>query len=542
MADIRINQLPVGGGPVATDFLPIDNGTTRKATIQSVVEIGRPAASQAEAEAGTDPTKAMTPLTTKQAVEFYGLTKAGNLSGITNAPLARTNLGLGSAAVESAAFFAQVANNLSDLTNDGAARFNISVPVHVADKAAIKALDPTQDLASILRLVPEQGTFYPRLISSLAAATVTAMGNDVTELIYITSTQNPAYVWIREGAELRGFWSNSATPAYVHRLRERVMIGDSAGFDASTTPDTNTGAAWLHTIKPGATNSNGYMETHGRVVSTGANGMQFVGATRITGAASVEGYGAIFHVRNESTNDRDCWGVYIDTVRQSATAGNMAGVELDIANCSGVDDASFLPYGFSGTPPTAWSYGMSIASGGDITVNPDALPVSHALTIINNGSTFNTGIVFRSDALVLTGGFARAITMATQHKISWYTSDNNEASILTSTAATAAAGTRQYYIDNGLELRRNGNDQVYFRSLTSSTAVNFFEIVATATGSAPIIRSAGADTNLNVVLQPKGTGVLQVTYAATTTADIASNRRVRIRVAGADIDLLGVLV
>lgn len=68
MADIRINQLPAGGGPVATDFLPLDNGSTRKATVQQVVEIGRPSASQAEAEAGTNPTKAMTPLTTKQSI------------------------------------------------------------------------------------------------------------------------------------------------------------------------------------------------------------------------------------------------------------------------------------------------------------------------------------------------------------------------------------------------------------------------------------------------------------------------------------------
>lgn len=68
MADIRIRQLPDGGGPVATDYLPIDNGSTRRATIQSVVETGRPTASQAEAEAGTNPTKAMTPLTVKQSI------------------------------------------------------------------------------------------------------------------------------------------------------------------------------------------------------------------------------------------------------------------------------------------------------------------------------------------------------------------------------------------------------------------------------------------------------------------------------------------
>lgn len=94
MADIRIRQLPDGSGPVATDYIPVDNGSTRRATIQNVVEIGRPAASQAEAEAGTNPTKVMTPLTTKQAVTFYGLLKANNLNDIASASAARTNLGL----------------------------------------------------------------------------------------------------------------------------------------------------------------------------------------------------------------------------------------------------------------------------------------------------------------------------------------------------------------------------------------------------------------------------------------------------------------
>lgn len=97
MADIRINQLPVGGGPVASDFLPLDNGSTRRATVQSVVEIGRPAASQVEAEAGTNPTKVMTPLTVKQAVTFYALLQANNLNDLDDAAAARANLGLDTA-------------------------------------------------------------------------------------------------------------------------------------------------------------------------------------------------------------------------------------------------------------------------------------------------------------------------------------------------------------------------------------------------------------------------------------------------------------
>lgn len=68
---IRPFDLPNRPAPVSTEKIPVDNGTlVGGATIQAIVESGRPAASQAEAEAGTNAVKAMTPLTTKQAVDF----------------------------------------------------------------------------------------------------------------------------------------------------------------------------------------------------------------------------------------------------------------------------------------------------------------------------------------------------------------------------------------------------------------------------------------------------------------------------------------
>lgn len=94
MVDVRIKDLPLESSPVSTEFVAIDGTTTRRATVASVVAAGRPLASQAEAEAGTDAAKTMTPLTTKQAIDAIGLSKSGNLAGLTNPPTARSNLGL----------------------------------------------------------------------------------------------------------------------------------------------------------------------------------------------------------------------------------------------------------------------------------------------------------------------------------------------------------------------------------------------------------------------------------------------------------------
>lgn len=69
MADIRINDLPNENNPVASEKVAIDGATTRGTTIQKLVDSGAPVASQAEAEAGANNVKRMTPLRAKQYVD-----------------------------------------------------------------------------------------------------------------------------------------------------------------------------------------------------------------------------------------------------------------------------------------------------------------------------------------------------------------------------------------------------------------------------------------------------------------------------------------
>lgn len=94
MADVRIKDLPLNGSPNANQFVATDLSSLEKMTIQTLVDTGAPVASQAEAEAGTDATKRMTALTTKQSIDQFSISKAANLSDLADAEIARQNLGV----------------------------------------------------------------------------------------------------------------------------------------------------------------------------------------------------------------------------------------------------------------------------------------------------------------------------------------------------------------------------------------------------------------------------------------------------------------
>ena len=64
------------------------------------------------------------------------------------------------------------------------------------------------------------------------------------------------------------------------------------------------------------------------------------------------------------------------------------------------------------------------------------------------------------------------------------------------------------------------NAQVFrIKTTNASSTANFLEVTAGASGSAPVLGVSGTDTNIDLALTPKGTGVVQFgTYTATVTA------------------------
>jgi hypothetical protein len=117
MADIRISALPLEPAPSGADYVPIDLASTRRTTVTLLTEAGRPAATQAEAEAGVQATHAMTPLLTKQAITFQGAASFVPQSRILTAGSGLTGGGNLSADRSFAVDFASVQAFSTKLTN-----------------------------------------------------------------------------------------------------------------------------------------------------------------------------------------------------------------------------------------------------------------------------------------------------------------------------------------------------------------------------------------------------------------------------------------
>ena len=141
------------------------------------------------------PESAVSGLTTDLAARLIA---ANNLSDLASAGSARTNLGLGSAALLASAAVAQTANNLSDLASAGTARTNLglsagatmAIPVTIANggtgattqQAAIDALAGTVTTAQYLR-----GTGTHVQMSAIQAADVPTLNQNTTgSAAYVT--------------------------------------------------------------------------------------------------------------------------------------------------------------------------------------------------------------------------------------------------------------------------------------------------------------------------------------------------------------------
>ena len=136
------------------------------------------------------------------------------------------------------------------------------------------------------------------------------------------------------------------------------------------------------------------------------------------------------------------------------------------------------------------------------------------------GSTVSGDTVtFAIDATVTTNSGTQTLTNKTislgSNTISGTTAQFNSA--LSDGSFATLAGTETLsnktltapkFADGGFIADSNGNEQIVFN--TTASAVNYLDVTNAATGNGITLASAGGDTNIDIVISPKGSGAVSV--------------------------------
>lgn len=311
-----------------------------------------------------------------------------------------------------------------------------------------------------------------------------------------------------------GFWSNvDASPPAIHRMRDRVFVGAATGMHDTT---SNNNSTWLSSMAVGAS----WALRDGQFVVQSDRGQMAV--TGISRSSDARGIGTTIGVSGLVINDTDSrtvWGLYSDVQLESGTGRTGWGIELAVKN-KGADIVS-SPYTTSGPYGAA---GIWLPAGGDGTYGGSAAnPNNFAIGVKGFGSTWNKGIVFFDSGLTRDGNsVATAVHLAKGHRLVWDVSSSatSKAAIWLDPNATGTIATALVFGDGLVQLQAGGQAIANFTG--SSTAVNRFAFVGAAAGSGPQIQSAGADTDVDLVLSPKGAGVLRFGARAVLGAEVLS--------------------
>ena len=176
---------------------------------------------------------------------------------------------------------------------------------------------------------------------------------------------------------------------------------------------------------PGTSSHMHVLSPNGCMAITGASDAAHAVGVAYPVAIGVSGFGFANRAGTEGSPvgaTYQAWGGYFEARRYPGANTYVWGIEVEVANVSGVNSLFASPY----TLPTPMTVGISLGSGAEVGSDTPPLTANTAgvaIYIGNNGSSFNRGIIFTKDGLTGTDGSGTgtglAIHLATGHVISW---------------------------------------------------------------------------------------------------------------------------
>lgn len=308
----------------------------------------------------------------------------------------------------------------------------------------------------------------------------------------------------------------------------RAFIGQGYTHGQQTDGSV-TGGSWLQSFATSGTVTPvvewDYAEDLARLAVVSSFGLAVTGASRTLSGGGVDAQGVNGFALNDRIGTQKAWGGYFDAVRTIAGAGNAQGIEVNATNLPGVSPrGGATPYN---TYVNGQTIGLAIAAGSGATTFGRSYAIDAHTEIRDNGAPAHTGINFRFDAVLREGvaddrtvmgnvGYARAISMATEQGVSWYSRDPVGAP----GSGTQAEVVRMYssVTDPTVRVEQVFTDTAVVWNETVSPGAALFQVDyienaganvyarAGIIGGTATIGARGTNANITLTLAPKGTG------------------------------------
>jgi hypothetical protein len=124
--------------------------------------------------------------------------------------------------------------------------------------------------------------------------------------------------------------------------------------------------------------------------------------------------------------------------------------------------------------------------------------------------------------------------------MNWYNTSNQLVSSLGSSVQTAANGQKITFTDSGVLFSAVADNTNQFQINTTVSSANILAATSSVTGSPPSISASGSDTNIDIALFPKGTGLVR--YGShTATSDVPITGYIEIKDAAGNTRKLAVI-
>lgn len=342
------------------------------------------------------------------------------------------------------------------------------------------------------------------------------------------------------------FYANQG--AKIDRFNDRVLIGaDATVQDGNATPSPRTWAG-LQAF-PDFTYLDSLSQLE--VLSTigGVAGVFAARSSDIAPATWTGCFGIVTLGLNDSTLGQEAWGIYAPAFMADASAFYTAGMETDVCAAAGLTSATSNAYL---TVPNHLVTGLSIGAGNEYGLVGPISPASAAISIFpaathdaiaGTGGLFRKGIVFQADVLVGSNGSvgtATAVEMGKGQQLVWKSDQPNTSigGVVRSDNVNPLYQTR--VIMSTTQFKINGvladlvTEQTLFAvdPLPGGVAACVPFVSPTETGGQAIFGAQGTDTDIDVRLLTKGTGLVWLgrsALSATVPGNFSATHAIPVR-------------